>query len=209
MTRVLLADDHMMVGDAIANLLETSGRVTVVARAADGREALTMTRTLRPEVLILDLFMPVMGGLEAARILNRNRVDSVARVIVLAEHHEDRNLAKAIGVGVRGYLSKALPVQELVQAVATVASGGAYFNPAAPSTDAPNSLELSSLVLTPREHQVLQLIAEGHSNKEIGSLLELSTKTVEHHRERLMTRLHIHDIAGLTRYAVRQGIILP
>jgi DNA-binding NarL/FixJ family response regulator len=209
---VLLADDHALVRAGIRAILEEMPDVQVVAEASDGHEALQRIEELAPAVALLDISMPGLNGLEvAARV---QRAGSRARCIILSMHFDDEYIRRALSAGAAGYLLKSSDRTELVQAVRAVAEGQTWLAPPiakriahayargeTPKADEP--LEL----LTPRQREVLQLIAEGLSTKEIAQRLELSVKTVESHRAEIMQRLDVHGVAGLVRYAIRVGIV--
>lgn len=210
MIRVLLADDHILVREGLRALLAKEADIQVVAEAGDGRDALRAARETRPDVAAMDLSMPLLNGLEAARQMAA--WGQSPRVILLTVHAEDRYVLEAIRAGVRGYVLKKQAAADLVRAIREVSGGGVYLSPgisaavveAVRSPQAPREEPLTS-----REREVLQLVAEGKTTKEIAVLLGVSVKTADAHRTRLMQKLDIHDIAGLTRYAIRHGIIQP
>jgi two-component system, NarL family, response regulator NreC len=207
--RILLADDHQVVRQGFRAVLETYG-FEVVAEASDGREAIELADRHRPDLAILDLSMPVVNGLNAASEIMR-RVPHV-RIVLLTVHTEEHHVAAALRAGIRGYVLKSQAAGELIQAIQDVAQGGTYL-----------SSKVSGLVveaylsgrttpadlLAPRERQVLQLVAEGKTSKEIASLLGISAKSAESYRSRIMDKLDIHDTAGLVRYAIRHHLIQP
>ncbi len=210
MIRVLLADDHVLVREGLRALLAREADMQVVAEAGDGREALQLAREARPDVAALDLSMPLLNGLEAARQIAA--WERGPRVILLTVHAEDRYVLEALRAGVRGYVLKKQAAADLVRAIREVSGGGVYLSPGISSAvvDAVRSPRLvPEDPLTAREREVLQLVAEGKTTKEIAVLLGVSVKTADAHRTRLMQKLDIHDIAGLTRYAIRQGVIQP
>ena len=209
--RILLADDHTLVRAGIRSLLERMPDVEIVAEAADGREVLSLFRSTRPSVLLVDIGMPVMNGLEATtRILQES---PEVRVLILSMHTNEEYVLQAMRAGASGYLLKKAATAELESAIRMVARGERYLSPSISrrivellqekSPDQRSPLER----LTPRQREILQLIAEGKNTKEIASLTCLSAKTVEFHRAQLMDRLNIHDIPGLVRYAIRAGIL--
>jgi DNA-binding NarL/FixJ family response regulator len=205
--RILLADDHTIVRQGFKSILEREG-FDVVAEASDGREALRLAEALHPDVAILDLAMPHMNGLEAAAEILR--AIPHAAVIALTMHVEEHQIVALIRSGVRGYVVKTQPAEDLIQAIRIVAAGGTYLSPRASGVvfDAYVSGRTRPTdPLTAREREVLQLVAEGRSSKEIAETLSLSTKTVDSYRSRIMQKLEIHDVAGLVRYALRQGLI--
>jgi DNA-binding NarL/FixJ family response regulator len=210
MIRVLLADDHVLVREGLRALLAKEADIQVVAEAGDGREAIRSAGETRPDVAALDLSMPLLNGLEAARQMAA--WDRPPRVILLTVHAEDRYVLEAIRAGVRGYVLKRQAAADLVRAIREVSGGGVYLSPgiSAAVVEAVRSPQApTEEPLTAREREVLQLVAEGKTTKEIAVLLGISVKTADAHRTRLMQKLDIHDIAGLTRYAIRQGIIQP
>jgi len=203
--RVLLADDHAIVRQALRLLLEREG-FDVVAEASDGHEAVAHSRELRPDVAILDRLMPILGGLEAAREIRQ--VSPRTRTILLTSRTDDGGVLWALDAGVRGCVLKSHDAGDLIAAVREVAQGGTYLSPGV-STAVVNGYLSGTKIpgdgLTPRERQVLQLIAEGKRTREIGEILHVSVKTAESHRSRIMSKLQIRDTAGLVRYAIRQG----
>lgn len=210
MIRVLLADDHILVREGLRALLSKEADIQVVAEAGDGREALRAARETRPDVAALDLSMPLLNGLEAARQMAA--WEQGPRVILLTVHAEDRYVLEAVRAGVRGYVLKKQAAADLVRAIREVSGGGVYLSPgiSAAVVEAVRSPRASlAEPLTAREREVLQLVAEGKTTKEIAVLLGVSVKTADAHRTRLMQKLDIHDIASLTRYAIRHGIIQP
>ncbi len=207
--RVLLADDHVIFRQGLRGLLEREG-FDVVAEAGDGREAVRLTQEHRPDVAILDLAMPLLDGSGAAREIARTSAGTWT--ILLTIHSEEPYIVKALRAGVRGYVLKTQSATELVGAIREVMRGGIYLSPdvssaivhAYQATDGPRSNNLTS-----RERQVLQLVAEGKTTKEVAQLLGISAKTADSHRARIMIKLDIHDTAGLVRYAIRQRLIEP
>jgi DNA-binding NarL/FixJ family response regulator len=180
----------------------------VVAEAGDGREAVLLAKETRPDIAALDLSMPLLNGLETARQLAT--WERGPRTILLTVHAEDRYVLEAVRAGVRGYVLKKQAAADLVRAIREVAGGGVYLSPgiSAAVVEAVRSPRTpAEEPLTAREREVLQLVAEGKTTKEIAVLLGVSVKTADAHRTRLMQKLDIHDIAGLTRYAIRQGVI--
>lgn len=205
--RVLLAEDHILVRQGLRNLLEQEG-MQVVAEAAQGQEAVALASTLHPDVAVLDISMPLMNGLDAARELHQ--VSPKTKTILLTRHDEDQYVTAAFQAGVRGYVLKTETASDLVQAIRRVCSSEVYLSPGVSQTLVEAYLSRSGLPaesLSARERQVLQLVGEGKSTKEIATLLFISVKTVESHRARIMQKLGIHDVAGLVRYAIRKGLI--
>ena len=210
MIRVLLADDHVLVREGLRALLAKEADIRVVAEANDGREAIQSAQETRPDVAALDLSMPLLNGLEAARQMAGWAQGP--RVILLTVHAEDRYVLEAVRAGVRGYVLKKQAAADLVRAIREVSGGGVYLSPgiSAAVVEAVRSpRSVPEEPLTAREREVLQLVAEGKTTKEIAALLGVSVKTADAHRTRLMQKLDIHDIASLTRYAIRQGMIQP
>jgi DNA-binding NarL/FixJ family response regulator len=208
--RVLLADDHTLVRAGFRTLLQGLESVSIVAEAEDGREAVALTKSEHPDVVLMDIAMPRLNGIEAtARIME---TDPHIRVIILSMHPNEEYVLRALRVGAAGYILKDANLTELEMAIRSVAQGETYLSP-------PISKQVADYVrrvdeetatldrLTPRQREVLQLIAEGFTNREIAQQLGISTKTVESHRAHLMDRLDIHDIAGLVRYAIRTGLV--
>jgi DNA-binding NarL/FixJ family response regulator len=210
MIRVLLADDHAIVREGLRALLTREADIQVVAEAGDGREALRLSQQARPDVAAMDLSMPLLNGLEAARQMAG--WERGPRSILLTMHAEDRYVLEALRAGVRGYVLKKQAGADLVRAIREVAGGGVYLSPgisAAVIEAIRSPAALPEETLTAREREVLQLVAEGKTTKEISSILGVSVKTADAHRTHLMQKLDIHDIAGLTRYAIRRGLIQP
>jgi len=210
MIRVLLADDHAIVREGLRALLSREPDLQVVAEAGDGREALRLAQETRPDVAALDLSMPLLNGLEAARQMAA--WERGPRTILLTMHADDHYVLEALRAGVRGYVLKKQAAADLVRAIREVASGAAYLSPAI-STIVADAIRTPAPApednLTPREREVLQLVAEGKTTKEIATILGVSVKTADAHRTRLMQKLDLHDVAGLTRYAIRQGLTEP
>src|SRR2546428_9565541 len=207
--RVLLADDHEVVRQALRALLERHG-FQVVGEAADGRAAVDAVCRVRPDVVVLDVAMPLLNGVDAARELSR--MSPATRVILLTALEDAHFVPEALQAGVRGFVMKSQGIDDLEDAIRSVYRGGLYVSPgvsqgfidAVSGGDADGRGRLSR-----RERQVLQLVAEGKSSKEIAELLHISVKTVEFHRGRVMDKLDIHDTAGLVRYAIRERLIAP
>jgi len=206
--RVVLADDHALVRDGLRAVLAREPDIQVVGEAADGRDALRVTEAAKPDVAVLDLSMPLLNGLDVARQLVAQ--ERGPRAILITMHAEDRYVLDALRAGVRGYVLKKQAAADLVRAIREVAEGRVYLSPGvgaavadAIRTGGPASDER----LTPREREVLQLVAEGKTTKEIAAILKVSVKTADAHRTHLMQKLDIHDIAGLTRCALRLGLI--
>jgi len=209
--RILLADDHTLVRGGIRALLETIERVEVVAESEDGREALELIGKHRPDVALLDIGMPGLSGLEVAR--RAQKESPRTRVVILSMHADASYVTQALRAGVAGYLVKGAAVAELPLAIKTVMKGETYLTPKISRSVVEQFLDdgeeaadpLSGL--TARQREILQLIAEGRTTKEIAGVLDVSVKTVETHRARLMERLDIHDVPGLVRFAIRAGLV--
>jgi two-component system response regulator NreC len=208
-TRVVLADDHVLVRQSLKSLLEREG-FQVVAEASDGQEAVRHVESLQPEIVVMDISMPILNGLNAAREMSRTC--PMTKTILLTQHDEGQYVSEALDAGVKGYVLKNQVASDLLLAIRQVSRGQVYLSPGVSRAvmEAYHSKsEKSKNPLTLRERQVLQLIAEGKSTKDIASLLGISVKTAESHRTRLMHKLDIHETASLVRYAVRQGIVQP
>ena len=211
--RILLADDHTLVRAGIRALLDATDGITVVAESGDGREALELIIKHRPDVALLDIAMPGMSGLEVARRCAQESPRT--KVIILSMHADATHVRQAMRAGVAGYLVKGAAVTELPVAVHSVMRGETYLTPQVSKTvvdgflreDAGEAGPLEGL--TDRQREILQLVAEGRSTKEIARTLDLSVKTVETHRARIMERLGIRDVAGLVRFAIRSGLVSP
>ncbi len=211
---VLLAEDHAVVRQGLSALLNVAGLFKLVGEARNGREAVDQALALKPDVILMDIAMPVLNGLEAARqILAAN---PAARVIILSAHSDDEYIKRTSEVGVAGYLEKQSSAEILTKAIIEVAKGRTYFSPAVAKRlrdqqnlprDRDGFLRPNASRLTSRETEVLQLVAEGSANKQVAAALGISIKTVEKHRQHLMDKLNIHDTAGLTRHAIAAGII--
>jgi DNA-binding NarL/FixJ family response regulator len=210
-TTVLIADDHTMVRKGLVSLLAGEDQLEVVGEAADGREALQLAKKLHPDIILLDLSMPGMNGLEAARRLKTDQPG--LKIIILTRYTDREYIEQSFLAGASGFVVKISAPEELVKAVRTVSRGALYLDSGLEETPAPALLanqageESLHKKLTPRQREVLQLIAEGHPNREIARILQISVKTVETHRENLLKRLGVHSTAGLTRYAIRMGLI--
>jgi DNA-binding NarL/FixJ family response regulator len=207
--RVVLADDHVLVRQGLRSLLERE-KFQVVAEASDGQELLRLAETHHPDIAVLDISMPTLNGIDAARELARSSPQT--KVILLTQHEEEQYIHEALQVGVKGYVLKSQVASDLVHAMQQVSRGGIYLSPGVSRAvvDAYRSKsERPSDPLSGRERQVLQLIAEGKSTKDVASLLGISVKTAESHRSRLMQKLDIHETASLVRYAVRRGLVQP
>jgi len=211
--RILLADDHGLVRKGLRFLFEHEPGMTVVGEAADGREAVRLAEELKPAVIIMDIAMPQLNGIEAAAQIVKRNPD--IGIIILSVHSDESYLLRALNAGAKGYLLKDSAELDVVRAVQAVASGRPFFSPAIAKTlleDYMHYLKQRDLqdsydLLTEREKEILQLLAEGKSNKEVATLLNLSLYTVETHRTHLMQKLNLHNTAEIVLYAVRKKII--
>jgi DNA-binding NarL/FixJ family response regulator len=209
--RVLIADDHTLVRAGIRVLLQALEGVEVVAEAADGREARRLVEVHRPDILITDIAMPYMTGLDLADLVYRQLQPT--RVIIMSMHATEEYASRALQAGAAGYLLKDSGLVELEIAVRAVARGETYLSPSVSEHAIEEYLKRAGKVsselnpLTPRQFEVLRLIAEGHTTKAIARELGIGVKTAETHRTQLMNRLEIHDLAGLVRYAIRIGLV--
>lgn len=209
--RVLLVDDHTLVRAGLRYLLEQIPAVQIVAEAGDGREALSLMTAHHPDVVLMDLSMPGMNGLEAAR--RARKLFPKTRVLILSMHESEEHVWQALHAGAAGYLLKGAEVAELELAIKALSRGDTYLSPPISNQVIANYLQRTGNEgqeqerLTPRQREVLQLIAEGRTTKRIAAALNISVKTVETHRAQLMERLGVHDVAGLIRYAIRIGLI--
>lgn len=215
MTRitVLLAEDHRVVREGFRSLLEHEGDIEVVGEAETGRQAVQLTRKLRPAVVVMDIAMPLLNGMEATRQIRKDFPDT--RVLILSAHNDDAYIEQIAALGAAGFLLKQSSSHILAKAIREVQKGNTFFSPAIPKRlDGCQNSAARLLVskksrnrLSSREVEVLQLIAEGKPNKQIAAELGVTFKTVDKHRQHLMAKLNIHDTAGLTRYAISVGII--
>lgn len=209
--RVLLADDHALVRAGIRALLQDLEGVTVVAEAGNGAEVLELARIHRPDVVLLDISMPGLSGLDVSAQLEQELPE--VRVVVLSMHANEEYVLQALRAGAVGYMLKDSATAELELALKAVMQGETYLSPPISKQVVEGYVQRvgaeqpASEKLTPRQREVLRLIAEGHSTKEIAHHLELSVKTVETHRAQVMERLQIRDIAGLVKYAIRNGLV--
>jgi DNA-binding NarL/FixJ family response regulator len=207
---VLLADDHPVFRQGLRALLEREKRFDVVGEASDGLEAITLAERLQPQIVVIDLAMPALNGIDAVREIVKRAPR--AKAILLTMYTEEHHVLEALRAGVKGCVSKSQAAEHLLQAINDVSAGGVYLSPHVSGAVVQAYLaktELPYEPLTPRERQVLQLIAEGKTTKETAAVLEVSVKTAETHRTNLMEKLDIHSTAGLVRYAIRRGLLQP
>ncbi len=205
---VVLADDHLSVRQGLRILLEGEGEYKIVGEASDGHEAIRLARKFQPDIALLDVRMPLLNGLDAARAIRKESPKTCS--LLLTAYKEDEYVLDALRAGVRGYILKTLAADDLIDAIHEVLRGGIYLSPGISRTVVEAFLTRntqSDEILSVRERQVLQLIAEGKSSKEIAGLLGLGVRTAESHRARIMKKLDIHDTAGLVRYAIRKGVL--
>ena len=209
--RVMLADDHKIVREGLKFILEMESDINVVAEAGNGRMAVQLAMEVVPDVAVIDIAMHDMNGIEATRRILCEKPD--IKILALSMHSARRFVEEALSAGAKGYLLKDCASEELVRAIRTVAADETYLSPKVadmivkdymkrlPDSESPAHTHLST-----REREVLQLIAEGHSTKEIAFALEVSIKTIETHRQQIMKKLNLHSVAALTRFAIREGL---
>jgi DNA-binding NarL/FixJ family response regulator len=211
---VLLAEDHMIVREGFRKMLELEGDFEIVGEAPDGRQAVALAKKFRPDVVLMDIAMPLLNGLEATRQVLK--AVPATKVLMLSAHNDDAYVKSATESGAVGFLLKQTSAHDVCRAIREVQKGKTFFSPSISrrqdriqplSPDRAGGFTKKNVPLTSREMEVLQLIAEGKANKETASELNIGIKTVEKHREHLMQKLDIHDTAGLTRYAIGAGII--
>jgi DNA-binding NarL/FixJ family response regulator len=208
---VLLVDDHTVVRQGLRALLEGEGDLKVVGEAENGRQAVRLAKQIRPDVVVMDVAMPVLNGIEATRQISKE-IPS-AKVLGLTSYGDDEYVAQLMQAGASGFLIKQTAADDLLKAIRQVKEGKHYFSPSiAKRLRDPKVIFLANghhagkgVELTSRESEVLQLIAEGFANKQVAAELAISIKTVEKHRQQVMNKLNIHDVAGLTRYAISKG----
>jgi len=211
--RVLVVDDHTIVRDGICALLALTGDIEVIGAATNGREALKMVKEFHPDVVIMDIAMPIMGGLEATRRINKESPRT--KILVLTQHDDKEYVLPVIESGASGFVSKVAASSELVSAIRAVYQGDSYLTPAVAKLLVVNYQRTAGKQttqdpydqLTERERDVLKLLVEGYSTKEIADILEIAPKTVEGHKTNLMDKLGIHNRVELVKYALRKGII--
>ena len=205
--KLLLADDHVVVREGFKNLLVDAG-FEIVGEVSNGREAVTLAKKLQPNVALLDFAMPLLNGIDAARAIH---IESPrTKTVLLTMHKEDQYVLEALRAGIKGYVLKSQAVGDLVQAIQSSFQGETYLSPSISASVVNAALAggtASTDLLTQREREVMQLIAEGKSNKEVAQQLGLSVKTVESHRRNLMGKLSIHETAGLVRHAMKLGLV--
>jgi two-component system, NarL family, response regulator NreC len=216
LTRVLLADDHTILRQGLRIMLESLPDMEVVGEATNGREAVELVGELHPDVVLMDISMPEMNGLEATRRIKRDFPET--KVVILTMHDTEEYLIQILQAGATGYVLKQAADRDLIEAVRIASTGNTYLYPRIANmlvTDYLKRVEANALEehdtayesLTAREREILKLIAEGHTNKEIAEILTLSVKTVENHRYSLMNKLNAHDRGALVKYAIRMGLI--
>jgi len=210
---VLIVDDHQMMRDALVNILGRHKDIKVVGQACDGRQGAEQAAKLKPDVVTLDVAMPNLNGLDAARQIRRH--SAATRIVILTAYEDNLFIQHALEAGIDGYVSKTSAAETLAEAIRQVAQGHKAFSPAVrrripqyeKSEAGRKLMRRKSDNLTERETEVLQLVAEGNANKQTADQLSISIKTVEKHRQAVMNKLHIHDTAGLTRYAIAAGMV--
>ncbi len=212
-TTIVVADDHKIVREGICKLLETREDFTVVGQASDGEEAVQLVLEKQPDVALMDIWMPRLSGIDATRRIGKRGLDT--KVLVLSMHESRTYVEEVLRAGAAGYIVKNAASSDLLAAIDAVRSGASYLSPAItqqvvdaiarPGDSAPSGVA----TLTDREREVLQLIAEGLSSKEIAGMLGVSLKTVDSHRSNLMEKLDIHKVSGLVRFAIRAGLVEP
>ena len=213
MTTIVVADDHKIVREGLVKLLEGQADISVIGEAADGEEAVKMVLEKKPDIVIMDIWMPRLSGIDATRrIVKRG---SQTKVLVLSMHESRTYVEEVLRAGASGYIVKNSASSDLLQAIDAVQGGASYLSPAItqqvvdaiarPGDSSPSGVAM----LTDREREVLQLIAEGLSSKEIAGMLGVSLKTIDSHRSNLMQKLDIHKVSGLVRFAIRAGLVEP
>jgi two-component system response regulator NreC len=213
MIRVLLADDHRMLREGIRALLERQDDITVVGEASDGRETVRLAASLCPDLVVMDVSMPLLNGIEATRQIKRDCPK--VRVLILTVHEQKDYVAQLLVAGADGYIIKRAAGEELIVAIRTVCQGQAFLHPSVTKVVVDDYVKRlqegdgaeAYRILTQREREVLQLIAEGYTNREMADLLHISIKTVQNHRSKIMSKLDLHDRGELIKYAIQQGII--
>lgn len=211
--RILLADDHKLMRSGLKVLIEQQEELQVVGEASDGREAVALVKLLKPDVVVMDIGMPNLNGIEAARQIGETHPE--AAVVMLSMHSDESYVLRALKAGAKGYLLKDSAESDLIRAVQAVAAGKSFFSPAVSKVlldDYVRKLKRTGVddpyeTLTPREREILQLVCEGKSNKDMANMLNLSVYTVETHRANIMEKLNLKGVPELILYAVRKGII--
>ena len=213
--RVLIADDHTVVRQGLRGLLEREADIHIVGEASNGGDAVRKAQALRPDIVLMDISMPQLNGLEATRRIGKGGCGT--QVVVLTMHNVEEHLHRLFAAGAKGYVLKDGGAVNVLAAIRAVHDGGIYIDPKASPKIIDSYVnrgarraadETSPETLTPREREVVQLIAEGHTNRDIGRELQISVKTVETHRARIMEKLDIHNTADLVLYAVRHGMVI-
>jgi DNA-binding NarL/FixJ family response regulator len=212
-TTIVLADDHIVVRQGIRKLLETRDDFRIVGEASDGEEAVKLVAEKKPDIALMDLWMPRLSGIDATRRIGKRGLPT--KILVLSMHESRAYVEEVLRAGAAGYIVKNAAAEDLIEAIDTICDGVSYLSPAItqqvvdaiarPATSSPSGLA----VLTDREREVLQLIAEGLSSKEIAAMLGVSLKTIDSHRSNLMEKLEIHKVSGLVRFAIRTGLVEP
>jgi two-component system response regulator NreC len=213
MTNIILADDHAVIRRGLRLILEQRSDFKVLGEASDGREVVAMAESLKPDVAVLDIAMPNLNGIEAARQINAKQLG--VAIVVLSMHADEGYVLRALKAGARGYLLKESPESDFIQAIRSVSEGKSFFSPVVSRMLVEDyirqlqdkEIEDSYELLTGREREILQLIAEGKSNKDVANMLNLSLYTVETHRSNILEKLNIHNVPELILYAVRKGVI--
>ena len=213
MTTIVVVDDHKIVREGLVRLLQEREDFTVIGEASDGEEAVQMVLEKQPDVVIMDIWMPRLSGIDATRRIGKRDCDS--KILVLSMHESRTYVEEVLRAGASGYVVKNSAATDLIQAIDAVCGGASYLSPAItqqvvdaiarPGDTSPSGVAM----LTDREREVLQLIAEGLSSKEIANMLGVSLKTVDSHRSNLMEKLDIHKVSGLVRFAIRAGLVEP
>ncbi|MFA5973698.1 MAG: response regulator transcription factor [Lentimicrobiaceae bacterium] len=211
--KVLLAEDHTILRKGLCSLLENEYGIEVVGEAENGREAIEKTELLHPDVLVLDISMPLLNGIEVTRQLKKKFPD--LKILILTMHATDEFVFEVLNAGAKGYVIKKAAPDELVSAIHAVSVGQSYFSPEiskmlldrVTETGPMHDESIIYKILTEREREILQLVAEGHSSREISEMLFISIKTVENHRANIMEKLGLHNLAELIKYAINKGII--